>query len=163
PAMGFGFATSYADSGLHPSWLAVVLAELERSRARILAAGVVDARHVERVGRCIQASTPYLRTVQPRPFLDDLTTKNVLVHEGRLSGVVDTDCVCFGDPLFTPALTWMALLSQHLATDYLDYWRVQLRLTDEQEKALRLYAAVFCLNFLGELGQRFNQDEVAPV
>lgn len=163
PASGFGFATSYADTSLHANWLDVVLADLERSRQRIAAAGVVDVRHVERVARQVEAYAPYLRAIDSRPFLDDLTTKNVLIHEGRLSGVVDTDCVCFGDPLFTVALTWIALLSQRLETDYIGYWREHMRLNSEQERALRLYAAVFSVNFLGELGQRFNQDEVAPV
>jgi len=124
---------------------------------------LVDVRHVERVSDRVQAFAPYLRAIEPHPFLDDLTTKNVLVHEGRLSGVVDTDCVCFGDPVFTVALTWMALLSQHLECDYIDYWREQLQLTGGQERALRLYTAVLCVNFLGELGQRFNQDEAPPV
>jgi aminoglycoside phosphotransferase (APT) family kinase protein len=163
PASGFGFATSYADTSLHANWLGVVLADLERSRQRIAAAGVVDVRHIERVDRQVEAYAPYLRAIDSRPFLDDLTTKNVLIHEGWLSGVVDTDCVCFGDPLFTVALTWMALLSQRLETDYIDYWREHMQLTSEQERALRLYTAVFCVNFLGELGQRFNKDEAAPI
>ncbi|HEV8193319.1 MAG TPA: aminoglycoside phosphotransferase family protein, partial [Ktedonobacterales bacterium] len=116
-ASGFGFATSYLDAGLHANWLDVVLADLERSRQHILAAGAVDVHHIERVRERVAACRPYLRTVEPRPFLDDLTTKNVLVHNGRLSGIVDTDYVCFGDPLFTVALTWMALLSQGVETD----------------------------------------------
>jgi len=33
-------------------------------------------------------------------FLDDLTTKNVIVQDGVLQGVVDFDHVCYGDPLF---------------------------------------------------------------
>ena len=49
------------------------------------------------------ARGPTLEAVPPLPFLDDLTTKNVLVDGGRLSGVVDVDVVCFGDPLATPA------------------------------------------------------------
>jgi aminoglycoside phosphotransferase (APT) family kinase protein len=163
PATGFGFATSYADAGLRASWLDVVLADLERSRRRIMAAGVVDPRHVETVSEHVAPIAPYLRAVEPYPFLDDLTTKNVLIHDGRLSGVVDTDCVCFGDPLFTPALTWMALLSQRLETDYIDYWRERMQLSAEQERALRLYTAVFSVGFLAELGQRFNKDVAAPV
>jgi Ser/Thr protein kinase RdoA (MazF antagonist) len=162
-AAGFGFALSYDDAGLRTSWLDVVLADLERSRRRIIAAGIVDVAHVDRVGERVQTCAPYLRAVEPRPFLDDLTTKNVLVLNGALSGIVDTDCACFGDPLFTVALTWMALLGQRLETDYIDYWCQQLRLTREQEQALRLYTAVFCVGFLSELGQRFNKDEPAPV
>ena len=120
-AAGFGFARSYDDPSLHASWLDVVLAELERSRQRIAAVGTVAISHVDRVGEHVQAIAPYLRAVEPRAFLDDTTTKNVLIHNGALSGIVDTDYVCFGDALFTVALTRMALLAHRHDTDYIDY------------------------------------------
>lgn len=163
PASGFGFARSYDDSSLRASWLDVVLAELERSRQRIAAVGVVDISHVDRVGERVQAIAPYLRDVEPRAFLDDTTTKNVLVHEGALSGIVDTDYVCFGDPLFTVALTHMALLAHRHDTDYITYWCERLHLSEIQRQALGFYTAVFCVNFLGEIGQQFNLDVAPPV
>lgn len=163
PARGFGFARSYDDPSLHASWLDVVLAELERSRQRIAAIGVVDIGHVDHVGERVASIAPYLRAVEPRAFLDDTTTKNVLVHDGALSGIVDTDYVCFGDPLFTVALTRMALLAHRHATDYITYWCERLYLTEMQRLALDTYTAVFCVTFLGEIGQQFNQDEAPPV
>ena len=42
---------------------------------------------------------PYFRTVRPLCFLDDLTLKNILVDRGALSGIIDVDFVCYGDPL----------------------------------------------------------------
>ena len=97
------------------------------------------------------------------PFLDDTTTKNVLISGGRLSGIVDVDVVCFGDRLFTPALTRMALLSRGYATDYIRYWCDELDLSGEQERILTLYTAHFCVGFLAELGQRFNKEAAETV
>jgi hypothetical protein len=162
-ASGFGFARSYADQALRPTWLDVVLADLERSRRRIAEADLVDAHHVDRVHDRVDAIAAYLLAVEPLPFLDDTTTKNVLIHHGSLSGIVDTDCVCFGDPLFALALTTMALLAGGHDTDYTDAWRALLDLRPEQACALDVYTAVFCANFLSELGQQFNRDEPAPV
>ncbi|HEX8732709.1 MAG TPA: phosphotransferase, partial [Ktedonobacterales bacterium] len=96
-------------------------------------------------------------------FLDDTTTKNVLVHEGALSGVVDTDYVCFGDPLFTLALTRVALFAHDLDPDYADQWEALLALDDSQRRRLAAYVAVFSLGFMSELGQRFNRDAPEPV
>ncbi len=163
PARGFGFARSYDDPALRDSWLDVVLADLERSQSRIVSAGIADTDHVDRVRARVDAIAPYLLAVAPRAFLDDTTTKNVLVDGGTLSGIVDTDYVCFGDPLFTLALTRMALLARGRSTDYTNHWQACLRLTGYQEYALRVYTAVFCVNFLGELGQLFNHDEAAGV
>ena len=162
-ASGYGFARSYDDPALHASWLDVVLADIERSRQRIAAAGMVSLQWVERVRARALAIADELRAVAPTAFLDDTTTKNVLVHEGRLSGVVDTDYVCFGDPLFTLALTRVALLAHSHDPDYADHWQALLALSLAQERALSVYVAVFLLGFISEIGQRFNQDEPAPL
>ena len=52
-----------------------------------------------RLRRVRSGLEPYFRTVRPRCFLDDLTLKNALVHDGALSGVIDVDFACYGDPL----------------------------------------------------------------
>jgi len=52
---------------------------------------------------------PYFETVKPTPFLDDLTTKNVLIENGELSGIIDVDFVCYGDPLLGVGATMAAV------------------------------------------------------
>lgn len=158
PGPGYGFARSYTDGSLHPSWVDVLQAELERSRQRIQEAGVAPVQHVDRVAGKLPEYMRYLAAVKPRCFLDDTTTKNVIVHEGRLSGIVDVDWVCFGDPLLTVALTQMSLLNNAYDTDYITYWTDELDLDAEQHAILTLYTAIFCVGFLGELGQNFNKD-----
>lgn len=160
---GYGYARSYDDPSLHRTWAAVLLADLDRSRRRIATVGEIDARVVDRVARKLPAYASYLETVRPIPFLDDTTTKNVLVADGKLSGIVDVDVLCFGDPLLTPALTQMALLSHGYRTDYIDEWCAAMGVTDEQRTILTLYTALFCVNFMGEIGHRFNKEVAAPV
>ena len=163
PGPGYGFAASYRACDLLPSWEAVLRAELARGQAWIAAAGVVSVEHAARVAARLPAAAAYCARIAPRPFLDDTTTKNVLVLDGRLRGIVDVDCVCFGDPLFTVALTRMALLSRGWQTDYCEVWLDMLGADAEQRRAVELYTAIFCVNFLGELGQAFNRVTPAPV
>ncbi len=73
------------------------------------------------------------------------------------------DEVCYGDPLWTVALTQMALLQQGADLDYIHAWTAVLKLTGEQHRVLHFYTAVFCLVFLSELGQTYNQAVAAPV
>ncbi len=162
-ASGYGYARAYDDPALHPTWEDVLLADLARSRRRIVAVGAIDPAHVDRVAAKLPAYHPYFAQVPPTPFLDDTTTQNVLVAGGKLSGIVDVDYVCFGDPLLTPALTRMALLSQGFATDYTDYWCAALGIDAARGRVLTLYTALFCVNFMSELGQRFNKDAPTPV
>jgi aminoglycoside phosphotransferase (APT) family kinase protein len=157
---GFGFAHSYEQAGAtgKQSWTEVVAAEIARSEERIGRVGRIAPCYAERVRAAVSAYESYLKRVKPVPFLDDTTTKNVIVDQGALSGIVDTDEVCFGDPIFTLGLTNLALLSLGADTDYVGYWLDALDASRQQRKMVTVYSLVFCLNFLGELGQVFNQS-----
>jgi hypothetical protein len=87
----------------------------------------------------------------------------VIIHNGRLSGIVDVDEICFGDPLTTPALTQMSLLASGYPTDYVDFWCDALELDHAQRRAVVFYTALFCVCFLGEVGQAFNANGSATV
>jgi aminoglycoside phosphotransferase (APT) family kinase protein len=156
---GFGFAHSYeqADAQGKRSWAEVVAADIARSEERIHRIGRIEQRYVERVRAVLTDYETYLQSVRPVPFLDDMTTKNVIVNEGTLSGIVDTDEVCFGDPLFTLGITNMALLSLGMDTDYVGYWLNAIGVSRQQRAIVAGYSLVFCLGFMSELGQVFNQ------
>jgi aminoglycoside phosphotransferase (APT) family kinase protein len=156
---GFGFAHSYeqADTAGRRSWADVVAADIERSEKRIRRVGRIEQRYVERVRAMLTNYETYLQSVRPVPFLDDTTTKNVIVEQGTLSGIVDTDEVCFGDPLFTLGLTNMALLSLGVDTDYVGYWLDAIGASRQQRTIVGVYSLVFCLNFMSELGQVLSQ------
>jgi aminoglycoside phosphotransferase (APT) family kinase protein len=160
---GFGYAKAPNDPSLHQDWESVLRFHLSRSRQRIVQAGVVPHEAVGQVEALLADHHTYLETVKPTCFLDDTTTKNVLVHQGEPTGIVDVDGVAYGDPLYVLALTRMALLSAGYDTEYTDYWAMQLNLSEERLRALHLYTAIFCADFLSEVGQRFNKDAPEPV
>jgi aminoglycoside phosphotransferase (APT) family kinase protein len=158
----YGYLTSFDDARGQPSWAAVVQAHLERSRSRIRANGHFDPGLVDK----IESLLPRFRAalaVEPAAFFDDATTKNVLVHEGRFSGLVDVDWLCFGDRLYTVALTRMSLLSARRPLDYIGFLLEDEAPTAEQLRTLDYYTLVFCADFLSELGMRFNQAVPPPV
>ncbi len=163
PAAGYGYALSYEDPALKRSWKAVLDASLERSRSRMRRAGLVNPDTVERVQAAIDREGAQFARVEPRGFLHDTTTGNVIVWGGRLSGIVDVDSVCFGDGLFVIALTRMALLELDCDLEYVDAWLAERAPDGEVLKMLGLYTAVFCVDFLAELGHAFNRAAPAPV
>lgn len=163
PASGYGFLSSYEDDGKKESWRDVVAGSLSKSRSRIRANGIFDERYVDRVEGLLADYEPYFSTIPPIPFLDDATTKNVLVHDGRFAGIVDLDWICFGDRLFTIALTRMSLLSAQESPTYIDYLVEEERLSAPQRRALDFYTLVFCVDFMGELGMKFNKEKAPAV
>lgn len=153
---GYGFLRLRTDP-VRPSWSDVIEDSLARSRGRIEAAGLISVDPVHRVAAHAGQFQPYFSSVRAKPFLDDMTTKNVLVNAGRLSGIVDVDWLCFGDSLFTVGLTRTALLSSGADPEYTDHWCKILDLSEEQRRVIRFYTALFCIDLMSEFGQGFNQ------
>jgi aminoglycoside phosphotransferase (APT) family kinase protein len=162
-AAGFGFQTDPQRPPPFPTWADAVEAGIQRSQRWIEQAGVVDGRRAQSLRDAAHRLASYFREIPPKPFLDDITTKNVLIHDGQLTGIVDVDMMCFGDRVAHLGLTRMALLAREFSTDYIDYWCDALRLGEIQRRALEFYTAESCLSFLGEQGQSFNQEKPSPV
>lgn len=154
---GFGFSFSLTGPWEHSSWSNVVLDSVTRSRKRIEQHGTVDDKLVDQLQTRFSRMEPLMRAVTARPFLDDATTKNVLMSNGQLSGIVDVDEICFGDPLFNVALTHASLLAKGEDTDYTDDWLRLLAVSDAARTLFRFYVAVFLLDFLSEIGLEFNR------
>jgi aminoglycoside phosphotransferase (APT) family kinase protein len=109
---------------------------------------------MQRAAQLVAHYTPYLRSVPPTCFLDDVTTKNVIVQQGELQGLVDFDVVCYGDPLYMPALTATAIVAD-IGPERLFYVEELCRhwgMSDEQRRIVALYAALCGLYFLRHVG-----------
>jgi aminoglycoside phosphotransferase (APT) family kinase protein len=156
----FGDSVGYDSSGGHDSWHAVIMDLILRCKHRVEESSVLILNDVTRLEVSAIQLAESLDHVAPRPFLDDATTKNVIVsREGVLSGIVDTDTVCYGDHLFTLALTKAAFAKSGFDTVYTDTWTGILDLDEESRLRLSFYTALFAAVILSEQGQKFNQDE----
>ena len=79
-------------------------------------------------------------------------TPNVLNRTGR----GDVDEMWFGDPLLTIGRGKTLLLLMQQDTDYITYWCEYLSLSEFQIKMVNLYALLYCVRFMGTLGQKLN-------
>ncbi len=100
--------------------------------------------------------------VQPTPYLDDISTKNLLINEGKVSGIIDIDWMGFGDMLTFVAMTKVALLNMNLDTEYIDYLLDEIHPNAAEYKAFVFYCLMFCVDFMGERGIQFL-DKTIPV
>jgi hypothetical protein len=98
----------------------------------------------------------YLAAIRSVAFLYDACVRNVIVSEGRVSGVVDVDEVWHGDPLLAVGRGKTILLLMEQETDYITYWAEWLNLSEFQLKIVDLYALLYCVRFMGTLGQQLN-------
>lgn len=104
----------------------------------------------------------YIFSIRPITYLDDISTKNLLIQNGHVSGVIDIDWIGIGDILTFVALTKVALLNMDFDTKYVDYLIDELNPSAEQYQALIFYCLLFCVDFMGERGNQFL-DKIVPV
>lgn len=135
---------------------------LNRAEERIQANGYFNAEKVERLRRKMDCFSEYFVSVNPVAYLDDITTKNLLIHNGRLSGIIDVDWIGIGDRLTQPALTKMSLLDMECDPDYAQFIMEAMEPDNIQRKAFIFYMLMYCVDFMGERGTRF-MDKVAEV
>ena len=130
------------------SWLDVVLRPNGYSWADPMPRDTVAVK--DQLDDAVDRAAGYLSAITGTCFLDDLTTKNVLIDAGRLSGVVDFDVVCYGDPLFQIGLTAAAVDANHPGCEF--YVAELIRVADpssDEMAAIDLYRGLFLVNFLG--------------
>lgn len=138
---------------------------LVRAKERIIANGCYF--EPEKVDRLMEVSkkpelAEYFETIQPIAYLDDISTKNLLIHEGRVTGVIDIDWMGEGDKLTYAAMTKMALMNMGCDTDYVTYLLDEMQLTEIEKKAFVFYTLLYCVDFMGERGMWF-MDKQVPV
>ena len=93
------------------AWLGYLESLVERSAERIKQNKLFDENICSNLISVMRGLDDYFSQINPIPFLDDVTTKNLLIHNGKLSGIVDVDEICYGDSFLVVGLTNMALLS----------------------------------------------------
>ena len=128
---------------------------LNRAKARISVNGYFDTQLVDRLFPLSEELRPYWEQFVPVPYLDDITTKNLLIKDGHVSGIIDVDWLECGDPLTFVALTYMALLNLQYDTTYVQYLLEELHLSAEQKRVFQFYTLVYCVDFMGERGSTF--------
>jgi aminoglycoside phosphotransferase (APT) family kinase protein len=149
---GFGWHP-LGEVGAFSNWYAIVQRDLEvgiRSLETLGGTTLMD----QILHRC-QALETYFSGIKPTCFLDDLTTKNVIVQHGQLRGLVDFDVVCYGDPLYWLALTRAAVLVDvgNPGMPYLEALEQLWNMDESGQEALRIYTAIHVMNFA-----RFKTD-----
>ena len=141
-------------------WQDEVTALLDRAEERIRQNGWFDPEKVTRLRRAARELEDYFSAVPPVAYLDDISSKNLLIHEGRVSGIIDVDWIGVGDRLTYAALTEMALLDLGYDTDYVTFLLEEMAPTPAQLRAFRFYTLLYCVDFMGERGMRFLDKQV---
>lgn len=142
------------------SWKSFIQYMLDRAQERITANGYFNVEKVERLRRQMSILENYFVRVKPVAYLDDISSKNLLIHDGRISGIIDIDWMGFGDRLTFVALTNVALLNMECDTDYVDYIMEEMQVNEKEKQAFLFYSLLYCVDFMGERGMKFTDKKI---
>lgn len=137
------------------SWHSFVKYILDRAEERIAANGYFDIKKAGQLRKAAEQLNEYFTSIKPIAYLDDISTKNLLIHNGHISGIVDIDWIGTGDRLTYASLTNMALLDLQYDTDYVKYILKEMQVSGIQKKAFLFYTLMYCVDFMGERGMKF--------
>ncbi|WCM22880.1 aminoglycoside phosphotransferase family protein [Paraburkholderia bryophila] len=115
-----------------------------------------------RLGLVRASLEDYFDTLRPVCFLHDPTIKNVLVDDNELSGLIDFDSVCYGDPLLVLGTTLAHIdtlvgeRGRRYAEALLRCWAPQ----GERRRATGFYASLWVIGFLSAAIKQGNAVSV---
>ncbi len=144
------------------TWNSFIDELLNRADERMKRKHYFDIEKIHIIKNMQQEIKGYLDAVRPTPYLDDISTKNLLIYEGAVSGVIDIDWIGLGDILTFVALTKVALLNMNLDTRYIDHLLDEIYPSKIEYKAFVFYCLLYCVDFMGERGMQFL-DKKIPV
>lgn len=146
--LGFGITSSYENIPEFKSWYDFLMQRLHLFRDIISKNGIFDATEISKVISIANDIKKDLDTISSTPFLWDASERNVIVYKGKISGIVDVDEICFGDPLFVLGLTYSALENDGFDTLYTDYWTEALQLNKKAKLRLEFYRLFYIVVFM---------------
>lgn len=164
--MGSGYGRSFfynnlpTNQTLFTTWSADIFQNIHYFIEKLHKTGLIHIPNENKIYSIMDKLKANLDTVLPTAFLRDIGERNVLVKQGRITGVIDIDDICFGDSLLVIALTHIALREKGYDTEYTDAWQNLLNLDSNAQDRLELYKIFYALSFLRLHGQKTtnNQD-----
>lgn len=139
--------------------LDIVRGVLKRSEYDIRKSGLFDLRYIEDVRAVIDSYRDYFEHFEPVAFLYDMNIRNVIVHKGVVTGIVDVDEVWFGDPLLSVGRGKALLLTMDQSLAFVDAWCDHWQLDTFQRRIIDVYTLLYTLRFMSTLGQTLNGNE----
>lgn len=149
---GYGISASYEQEPENDSWYDFLMNRLCLFKDIIRKNAVFNEHDITKAISIAKSMEEELRSIPARPFLWDATERNVIIYKGKITGIVDVDDVCFGDPLFVNALTAVALENEGHDTLYTDYWAEALNLDTNAHRRLEFYRLFYAIVFMRKHG-----------
>ena len=163
PADGkFGYIYAHKED-LVDTWTLRIQQEVDRAIKRGTKTGVMEDWLEALLRKLFDDYRSYFDTVKSETYFDDISSKNVMIHDGVFSGLVDLDCLAEGDYLEAVGRIKASWYGTHYGQIYTEAVSDELGLSQEQRKLVTAYALFNRIFWTCENGIQMNQNTKAVV
>lgn len=120
--------------------------------------GVLDDKLVEVLAYVNSKYKGYFDRIRPYTYFGDIAGKNVMVHDGKFSGLVDLDSLAQGDPLEAVGRIKASWYGTRYGTVYSKSVMDALGLPEPQREIVTMYALLNRAFWTLENGVQFNSN-----
>lgn len=165
PKYGFASLNEYGiiNSNLYDSWFHYIQKSIEFHINQIRKNNIVSLENVETIYNLVQIHEKNLNKVKPLAFLRDISERNVLIHNAKISAIVDIDDIGFGDSLLVVALTEVALLEKGYDNIYTQHWKSCIVKESDNflkvEQRYQIYKILYALSFIRSVGVKTSNNQ----
>lgn len=120
--------------------------------------GVLDSQLTGVLDRVYAEYKPYFDRIRPYTYFGDIAGKNVMIHDGRFSGLVDLDSLAQGDPLEAIGRIKASWYGTRHGEVYSNAVMDALGLPEPQRRIVTMYALLNRVFWTLENGVQFNRN-----
>jgi len=131
---------------------------VEESKERGKKTGVMDEKTSTLLKKLYDNNKAYFDTVKPVSYFGDMSSKNVMILDGKFNGLVDLDGYTQGDYLEGISRIKASWYGTSYGKIYTDALMDAQNLTPAQRKMVAVYALMNRISWACENGIQFNQN-----
>ncbi|WP_131774985.1 phosphotransferase family protein [Legionella anisa] len=146
------------DNDVSDSWSERMDLWIQESIMRGRSTGVMDQQIEQIASKLYTQYKSYFDRVEPIMYYGDMSSKNVMVHRGIFSGLVDLDGLTQGDPLEALGRIKLSWYGTSHGEFYFKALVKELDLTQTELQYVTVYALLNQCSWMCENGIQFNQN-----
>ena len=154
----FGVIWGGGNNDTSDTWTERMRIWIDESVNRGKQTGIIDEKTRTIAENLYAKYESYFDSVRPITYCGDINYKNVMIHNGALSGLVDLDGLTQGDPLEAIGRIKISWYATHHGNVYTNAIMDALNLSEEQRQLVSMYALLNQISLACENGIQFNQN-----
>lgn len=152
-----------AKQAAFPTWLDLLHDMRTQIAKRSRSTGAISDRHLLTFDALLDRHSGYFAQVRSTFYFDDMSSKNVIIHDGAFVGLVDLDTVAFGDPLEGVGRIEASWFGTSYGRIYANAVMDELELCPEERSMVSVYAILNRIGWLSEHGIKRNGNTSSVV